>query len=654
MKSRRLLAFGLTVSLGAAALMTLLILPGLGWAQTSLGDPMSHPVPDASPLQAGVAVTTTALSHSGIGPASIADSSVWTQNCYQPGQSQTLCFTVYNGSTDGEWLDRVRLTFPTILGNWVVSCSSQDPVDSSGAAVKMACSTPFPNEVLYVDNDVETPGAIGEISSGSSWGLCVNVTVPAGYTGPRLVQWGLSGDEEPGSAPPHDIEGALEMEACTPLMLRPARLVVEGCNGVAQEHEFELWNNTGSDGEFNLTYQVPSGNAAFGGPDSLTLSADEVVTFPVMLEPHLCLRPGEEVVAAIEASGNGQADLSEVVQTITQAAGWGTRPASPIPSMDSVVVWASHADGGLWAIGGYGANGATQRYDPELDNWTVHTPETVITPTIGYPMDGCYGLNEAGDEVVVLFPDTIVTDTLHIYNITHDTWDRAPVPDFYPPEGRWAQDVVSLLNTPGAGQNVCYLSGGSDREGGGRTRDLWRYDPAGNTGEYLGHFPADVWFDFHASWFVPWVGSAGAICVGGGIDHKSQINDVTQCYDLQAGLFLDPNANLGPLPHPWWGMADGWRFQEGRYQIWIAHGVSPDGKLLPASAYADDTTGGFVPGPELPVSLYRLEGDGWNGQFYTVQGAAGGFNYSAHNLLLAACPPCVRSYLPLLLKFHGP
>jgi len=44
--------------------------------------------------------------------------------------------------------------------------------------------------------------------------------------------------------------------------------------------------------------------------------------------------------------------------------------------------------------------------------------------------------------------------------------------------------------------------------------------------------------------------AGGAICVGGGIDHKNQINDVTQCYDLHADVFPDPNANLGPLPQP--------------------------------------------------------------------------------------------------------
>ncbi len=258
--------------------------------------------------------------------------------------------------------------------------------------------------------------------------------------------------------------------------------------------------------------------------------------------------------------------------------------------MDSVVVWASHADGGLWAIGGYGAEGAAQRYDPGTDTWSVHASEVVITPTIEYPMDGCYGLNDLGEEIVVLFPDTIVTDTLHVYNITLDawTWPRRCRWVFQSKAG-WGQDIVSLLNfpddIPGINKNVCYLTGGSTQEGGGRTRDLWEYDPALNQAVFIDHFPADVWFNFHASWYVPWVGTRGAICVAGGVDHNHVIHNASQCYDLETGVFNSLNADLGPLPEPWWGMADGWQIYEGRHQIWIANGVSQDGMLLPATAY---------------------------------------------------------------------
>ncbi|MBD3251729.1 hypothetical protein GF380_04735, partial [Candidatus Uhrbacteria bacterium] len=48
---------------------------------------------------------------------------------------------------------------------------------------------------------------------------------------------------------------------------------------------------------------------------------------------------------------------------------------------------------------------------------------------------------------------------------------------------------------------------------------------------------AQVWFNFHASWYVPWIGTEGGICVAGGLDHNSQLSKHTQCYDLASGTF---------------------------------------------------------------------------------------------------------------------
>jgi hypothetical protein len=528
-----------------------------------------------------------------IGALSVSDSTVTTDNCYEANKTQTLCFTIYNGSTDSEWLTMTRATLPVLPSLWQVSCKSQDATDSSGNPVHFTCSTPSTNEVVYVDNDIESP-SIGEVSAGSSWGFCIDVNVP-GANGPRIVNWGVYGDREPGSAEPHDVEGQTTIEECMPLMLKPSSMAVEGCNGITQTLTFELWNHSAGNGTFNLTYNVPSGNATFTGPSSFSMSNGEIVTFTVQLAPDLCLSADTELSATIEAEGSSQYDSSTITHTITSLSGWQVQTSRSItPTMDNAVVWASYADGGLWSIGGYGSKGATQRYDPDTGTWSTHTPETVITPTIEYPMDGCYGLNDQGHEIVVLFPDTIVTGSLHIYNITQDNWYTETIPAFYPEEGRWGQDIVSLLNIPGVNQNVCYLSGGSPQEGGGRTRDLWVYYPDTNSGSYLGafYFPPypEIWFNFHASWYVPWVGDEGAICVGGGIDHKSNIASATQCYDLKTGSFRGVNADLGPLPEPWWGMADGWQTYHGRYQIWIANGVAQDGTLLPASAYADETT----------------------------------------------------------------
>jgi hypothetical protein len=291
-----------------------------------------------------------------------------------------------------------RATLPVLPSLWQVSCKSQDATDSSGNPVHFTCSTPSTNEVVYVDNDIESP-SIGEVSTGSSWGFCIDVNVPSA-NGPRIVNWGVYGDREPGSAEPHDVEGQTTIEECTPLMLKPSSMVVEGCNGVTQTLTFELWNHSAGNGTFNLTYNVPSGNATFTGPSSFSMSNGEIVTFTVQLAPDLCLSADTELSATIEAEGSSQYDSPTITHTITSLSGWQVQTSGSItPTMDNAVVWASYADGGPWSIGGYGSKGATQRYDPDTGTWSTHTPEPVITPTIEYPMDGCYGLNDQGHEV---------------------------------------------------------------------------------------------------------------------------------------------------------------------------------------------------------------------------------------------------------------
>ena len=571
---------------------------------------------------------------------SIAGSGVTTAECYQPATAQVICFTVTNGSPDSEWLNRVRLTFPnyTGLGPWIASCGTQDATDSNSLTVNMSCSASS-NVIVYEDSDNTFDAGIGEVSGGATWGFCVNVTVPTGYNGSRYVQWGLRGDGT--GALPHEVFGSTEIQMCTPLMLRPDSVTAEGCNGMPRNYVFELWNNTGSSGTFDLAYNVPSGNGTLSGLPSFSLLANEVVTFTAVLTPDLCMGAGDQVLATVQASGSGASDTSSIVQTIGDFQGWEERADSPVTSMDGAVAWAV-TDGGLWSVGGYGSGGATQRYDPETDAWTLHTPESSITPTIRYPADGCYGLDAGGHEVLVLFPDTeSPVTTLHRYDITSDEWDTPPVPTGFPPEGRWAMDITSLYNI--TGENVCYLSGGATQTGGGNANNLWAYYPDTNVTIYLGNFshhPAG--FDFHASWHVPWIGGAGAICVGGGIDAQNNVIADTQCYDLATGTFRSPNADLGPLPEPWWGMTDGWKMHNGRYQIWIANGVAQDGSLIGATAYADESTGGFVYGPHPLTKLYRLEGDGWSGHFYVEQGASGGFTHTSNQEQLVQCPACLE------------
>ena len=436
---------------------------------------------------------------------------------------------------------------------------------------------------------------------------------------------------------------SIEIEKCTPLTLKPSKVAIEGCNGTPQMLEFELRNYGAGSADVDFSYAAPA--ADFFGPPSFHIEEGEVLTFTTEFAPSLCLQPGETISGSltVQAQVGGHSDTSAISQTITENGGWRRRDDSAIPAMDNVVIWANRGDGGLWSIGGYGSGGAAQRYDPASGGWITYT--NPLTPVIEYPMDGCYGLNEYGDEVVVLFPDTIVTETLQIFNISTRQWytEAVPAPG-YPVEGRWGQDIVSMFQH--TDRNECHMPGGSPQEGGGRTLNLWKYNPEDNTAEHVGDFIGGVWFGFHVSWFVPWIGPEGAICVAGGVDHTHQINNTTQCYDIGNDTFNSLNADLGTLPEPWWGMADGWQITDEGYELWIANGVAQDGTLLPASAFLKEGEKDFQYGPAIPHGLYRLEGDAWNDQFYTLNGSRGGSGLasSAYNWYPAPCPSATRSF----------
>jgi hypothetical protein len=649
----------LVVALALGMALGLLVLI-LSRGQARAGDPGSGRSPQsvfAQPAAAGGASMFAADSPFDESPLSISGSTIEMDYCYQADKTQTFCFTVYNGSPDGEWINGVTLTFPDdpspTIPPWSVSgCTHEDPTDSQGYPVNFTC-TPSGNQVFYTDTDGD---GYGEISNGASWMACIDVYVPPEYSigGLRYIPWELYGDAG-GSVTGERIE----VEMCTPLRLMPSQVVITGCNGLAQSLEFELTNySAGNDTTVNFIYDAP--DAEFTGPTDVQLSEGGTVTFTAEFKPNLCIEPGETVTGSLTVEGGVHSDSSFITQSIAENAGWRRRADSDIPTMDSVVIWAHREDGvpgdeGLWSIGGFGSDGAVQRYDPDSDTWRKDfESEAVITPLIEYPMDGCYGLNGTGEEIIVLFPDTIVTGSLHVYNLTQDAWSTLPTPTGYPVEGRWGHDVVSMLQH--TDENVCYLSGGSTQTGGGRTRDLWEYHPDTNTVFDHSPFPASVWFGFHASWYVPWIGGAdGAICVAGGVDYNHIINQSTQCFYRSSGTFGGLNADLGELPELWWGMADGWQITDEGYELWIANGVASDGTLLPVSAYFREgmpPAGGFQYGPPIPHGMYRLEGDAWNDQFYTLNGSRGGFWYSEFSLHLSFCPACNEVFLPLSLRDH--
>ena len=327
--------------------------------------------------------------------------------------------------------------------------------------------------------------------------------------------------------------------------------------------------------------------------------------------------------------------------------GWELWEDAPFVSMDTVVI---AYKGLIYFVGGLGANGQVGIYDPITRSWTTGATEPF--PYIDFPVDGALGLNGAGEPVIVLFPDAegIVSGVLHRYNIKTDTWDTPAVPAGFPANGQWAHDIVSLL--PITGENICYISGGATAPGGGNLNTLWEYHPDTNTITNLGNFthhPAG--FNFHASWYVPWIGTSGAICVGCGVDASSVSFPDTQCYDIAADTFNAPNADLGTMPEGVWGTADFQLIQgDGDdYQLWVANGADVAFALWPRSMYYSSLDGGWYYGPDMVQSTYRLEGDTGTlfGIGYAMGGDVGGFNATSFNQVKTPeYPEAVTLYTP--------
>ncbi len=419
-------------------------------------------------------------------------------------------------------------------------------------------------------------------------------------------------------------------------VLTPPSIAAQGCPCAEQTHALVFANHTGLSGEVLLFYTTTAGVSVELPPSLGVVPETAVQPFDAVLKIDRGVAPGNVVTAAITAylaSNPAISATAVITKQAISATDWATRTNSPRVSMDGAVI----AYGGkLYNVGGYGSGGAVDIYDPATDSWTTGTPEPA--PNIRYPVDACFGYAAPNDPVILLLPDTTgaASGVWHRYHIASDTWDTPALPAPLPANGIWAPDIVVDYRA-----NRCYITGGATMPGGGNLTTLYRYDPAANTATPLGnftHIPAG--FDFHAGWYAPWIGASGGICVGGGVDSASNVYADTQCYDIAAATFNPPNADLGPLPEPWWGMADAEKLHAGDRQLWLANGVAASWQLLQRSAYFSREAGRFLYGPAPAYALYRLEGDTVNGNMHVVDGSVAGLSPGTSHEQLLQCPAC--------------
>ena len=418
-----------------------------------------------------------------------------------------------------------------------------------------------------------------------------------------------------------------------------ASMVPDHACASVQPESFEVWVLTGTQvytDEFGLDIY----NA--GGADNpYTIIEEEGGYAPARTsQPVYDLQPSIPANVTTGINPLGYALEGDVNGGTPQGA-WQALTAVPFTAMDHVYV---DYDGLGYLLGAYGGSGQVGIYNPDTNSWTLGATEP--SPQIAYSVDGCVGEDAGGNGVIVLFNDTTSgATTLHRYNVATNTWDTPAVPAGFPANGLWAHDALSMIDY--TGENVCYISGGATTPGGGNTSTLYAYYPDTNTALNLGDFSyLSGGFAFHASWYAPWIGTDGAVCVGGGVNASSVVTDATQCYDIGAGVFNAVNADLGAMPAGLWGMADGILYESGDYQLWVSNGADASFALWPNSAYFSAGDGTWHVGPTPSTTVYRVEGtniesaDGYS--FYVGGGSTGGFAPSTgHNRNFSADTPPV-------------
>ena len=569
----------------------------------------------------------------------VFDPSAGGDTCYNPGNIQTFCFKSESLTADYEYVYDQWQRFPA---GWVVDnvyVAGTPFCALGGTWGSFAPVFRAPNEV-----DVHHPRYQAGADDCIAY-YCFHVAVGTGDLDAN-TSWYWAGDDY-GSPPHHPcspdgytpagqhpcdqmINPYASIPPCTVppgVYLQPPDQGRTTCTGEGLTYRVSLFNNTGADGVFDISVSAlwpaacPAQVYAANGE---TVSFECTVTVPC---------GGVSDTATITASGQGYQG-SATLTANGSSGGWVSEPDSPEPTMDNIAIsW----NGKLYVVDGWTSFGGVQIFDGV--SWT----QGASSGNVSVAQDGCLGLDAAGNPVIDLFGFFLAFNAVERYDINADAWSSLMYPPGFPTTGLFAPDIVSMLQH--TGENVCYISGGATINAGGNQRTLYAYHPDTNTVDNLGQYTySSVGFSMHFSWWVPWVGTSGAICVGGGVDANNAVYSATQCYDLATHVFHPPNSDLGPLPEPWWGGGDAWAIQGGEYRIWGFDGASGGFGLLKKSFV--NSGGGFGYGPVPAYAAFRTEGDNFMDSVWAANGSSlVGFTPSRFQQRLLQCEPCIDQFL---------
>lgn len=624
-------------------LITFSLVTNAVWAAAPAPDLPTQPPPPNPQLSTGTAPQAVQDSN---GTQSLSGSNVTFapsagDECYLPGETQTLCFQSDTYTTDYEYIYNNWLRFPN---DWVVNSIAiqGSPVcDDGGFDPSFGWSFQTASYEVNIAHMRYQNTADHCVAT-----YCVNVTAGAS-SGTVPVSWYFDGDGYGGA--PHwpcssdgytpagmtacdqSIAPTASVPRCSSIDLTPPTVSTSSCSGEDQPITLNLANNTGDAGTFNLTYDW-NFQGTVSGPSSISLANGAAQDFEVILSPHACLQP-DEFEVEVTANGGGFNDTALITTSFySELHSWKMIPPSPTSAMDNVL--ASY-DGLLWHITGHGSTGVST-YDPQTKTWT-----SIADSAPGfnnYARSGC----QIGEKVYIYGDTAGGYSGLWSYNMQTNVW-QAETPGGTPPPQTsiWAPAWVADPDNA-----RCYLTGGATSPGGGNLTSAYVYDAAANA--WLTALPAFTSpRDFHAGFLFnrPSDGH-DLLCVAGGVNSSGSELNSTQCYDMQLGAWNAENADLGALATAWWGMG----YAQRTGQLWMVGGAQ-SGNPSANTAYYDIAAQAWVGYGALESGIiYRTAAAALDGIIYHVGGSPSGFNpvnwADASDTYCPACTEPVIKFSP--------
>lgn len=432
------------------------------------------------------------------------------------------------------------------------------------------------------------------------------------------------------------------------LSLSPETMSVKGCNGQTANYSYTLTNGTNGAGNFQISCGTSIPGISMSCPAAVFAEKGATVPLALTLTPPACTPPGLKITGTVRASGNGYAVEATLEHTLYQSAIWDQIPPETGYCRQDVVTAAYGNQ--VWAITGYGANDGVRTYSPNTRLWT---PIANSAPPFGqnFAHSGCQHLNSA-----YMYGDTQTEGFtgLWSYDMDGNSWKNIG-PGSYGPSSYPGISTPAWVYDPDA--QKCYLTGGGLTAStvGQKLSSVYVFNPVSKIWE-----PPLAGFttgrkDHAAFIFTRPIDGHRLLCVAGGLDSAGTPLTSTQCYDFNRGSWNGVNADLGPLPHTWWGMGYAARDQSGSWQLWLIAGIL-DGVFSNQTTYFNVNSGRWVSGGNTltgPVS--RNSAVTLNNEIFKLGGKLDDLSQICSADQFKVCPSCSewitdQIFLPLTLR----